>query len=127
LPATLVPHAITLLAWDPVADEVVVALKKVAEEHVGQFVDALGRSEPAVRRAPAPRSRLCVCVSHRAADALLIGLGDLRSRYGSIAAVACPPSRGPYCVRAPSTRPWMFGIHPRDKRWTSDGTSWEGN
>jgi len=78
LPATIVPHVIGLLAWDPIADEVVIALKKVAEEHVGQFVDALvDPNQPfAVRRRLA--RVFAVCVSQRAADALLVGLDDLR-------------------------------------------------
>ncbi|PYQ96595.1 MAG: hypothetical protein DMF96_17835 [Acidobacteria bacterium] len=41
LTAGLVPHAITLLAWDQVADHAMFALRKVAEERVGQLVDAL--------------------------------------------------------------------------------------
>jgi hypothetical protein len=78
LPATLIPHTIALLAWDPVAEEVVTALKRVAEEHVGQFVDALvDPNQPfAVRRRLA--RVFGVCVSQRAADALLVGLDDLR-------------------------------------------------
>jgi hypothetical protein len=78
LPAALVPHAIALLSWDPVAEEVVTALKGVAEEHVGQFVDALvDPNQPfAVRRRLA--RVFSVCVSQRAADALLVGLDDLR-------------------------------------------------
>src|SRR6185295_1034549 len=41
LGAELVPHAITLLAWDQVADHALFALRKVAEERIGQLVDAL--------------------------------------------------------------------------------------
>jgi hypothetical protein len=78
LSAPLIPYAIGLLAWDPVAEEVVTALKRVAEEHVGQFVDALvDPNQPfAVRRRLA--RVFAVCVSQRAADALLVGLDDLR-------------------------------------------------
>src|SRR5207247_10655846 len=36
LTAALVPHIIPLLAWDPVAEHAVFALRKVAEERVGQ-------------------------------------------------------------------------------------------
>ena len=41
LPAALIPHVIPLLAWDPVAEDAVRALRKVAEERVGELVDAL--------------------------------------------------------------------------------------
>lgn len=41
LTAALVPHAIPLLAWGPVADDAMFALRKVAEERVGELVDAL--------------------------------------------------------------------------------------
>ena len=36
-----VPHVIPLLAWDPVAEDAVRALRKVAEERVGELIDAL--------------------------------------------------------------------------------------
>jgi hypothetical protein len=78
LPATLVPHVIPILAWDPVADAAIRALQGVAEEHVGAFVDAL--LDPNLPFAA--RRRLArvfsVCVSQRAADGLLLGLEDLR-------------------------------------------------
>lgn len=78
LPAVLVPHVIPLLAWDAVAEHAVFALQKVAEEHVGQFVDAL--MEPnqdfAVRRRLA--RVFSVCVSQRAADGAIVALDDLR-------------------------------------------------
>jgi len=78
LSAGLVPHAITLLAWDPVADHALFALRKVAEEHVGQLVDAL--LDP--NQAFAIRRRLArvfaVCVSQRAASGLMFGLEDPR-------------------------------------------------
>jgi len=78
LPATLVPHVIPLLAWDPVADDAVNALRKVAEEHVGELVDALidPNQDFAIRRRLA--RVFSVCVSQRAADGLLFGLEDLR-------------------------------------------------
>src|SRR5215510_2974788 len=41
LPAALIPHVIPLLAWDPVAEDAVRTLRKVAEERVGELVDAL--------------------------------------------------------------------------------------
>jgi hypothetical protein len=78
LPSPLVPHVIPLLEWDPVADDAVRALRKVAEEHVGALVDALvNPNQPfAVRRRLA--RVFSVCVSQRAVDGLLLGLDDLR-------------------------------------------------
>jgi hypothetical protein len=74
----LVPHVIPLLAWDAVAPDAVTALRKVAEEHVGELTDALiDPNQPfAVRRRLA--RVFAVCVSQRAADAVLLGLDDLR-------------------------------------------------
>jgi hypothetical protein len=78
LTPTLVPHVIPLLAWDPIAEHAVYALRKVAEEHVGALVDALidPNQDFAVRR------RLVrvfsVCVSQRATDGLMFGLDDTR-------------------------------------------------
>ena len=76
--ATLVPHVIPLLAWDPVAEDAVRALRKVAEERVGELIDALlDPNQPfAVRRRLA--RVFSVCVSQRAVDGLLLGLDDLR-------------------------------------------------
>ncbi len=78
LPASLVPHVIPLLAWDPVADDAIRALQGVAEERVGEFLDALlDPNQPfAVRRRLA--RVFAVCVSQRAADGMLLGLEDLR-------------------------------------------------
>lgn len=78
LPPPLVAHVIPLLAWDPVAEETVRALRKVAEERVGELTDALlDPNQPfAVRRRLA--RVFSVCVSQRAADGLLLGLDDLR-------------------------------------------------
>jgi hypothetical protein len=78
LPGTLIPHIIPLLAWDPVAEDAVRALRKVAEERVGELVDALlDPNQPfAVRRRLA--RTFSVCVSQRAVDGLLLGLEDLR-------------------------------------------------
>src|SRR5262249_60243586 len=74
----LVPHVIPLLAWDAVAGDAIFALRKIAEERVGELVDAL--SDPnqdfAVRRRLA--RVFSVCVSQRAADGMLLGLDDLR-------------------------------------------------
>jgi hypothetical protein len=78
LTPSLIPHVIQLLAWDPVAEESIQALRKVAEYHVGQFTDALlDPNQPfAVRRRLA--RVFSVCVSQRAADGLLAALDDLR-------------------------------------------------
>jgi AAA family ATP:ADP antiporter len=74
----LVPHVIPLLAWDPVAPDAVFALRKVAEERIGELVDALidPNQEFAVRRRLA--RVFSVCVSQRAVDGLVLGLDDLR-------------------------------------------------
>jgi AAA family ATP:ADP antiporter len=78
LPGSLVPHVIPLLAWDPVADGAVHALRKVAEERVGELIDALvDPNQPfAIRRRLA--RVFSVCVSQRAADGVMIGLEDMR-------------------------------------------------
>jgi hypothetical protein len=78
MPPSLVPHIIPLLAWDPVASAAINALHRVAEEHVGELIDALidPNQDFAVRRR-LPRV-FSVCVSQRAADGLVLGLDDLR-------------------------------------------------
>jgi AAA family ATP:ADP antiporter len=78
MPATLVPHVIPLLAWDPVAEDAVFALRKVAEERIGELIDALiDPNKPfAVRRRLA--RVFSVCVSQRAVDGLILGLDDQR-------------------------------------------------
>jgi hypothetical protein len=74
----LIPHVIPLLAWDPVSEDAVRALRKVAEERVGELIDALlDPNQPfAVRRRLA--RVFSVCVSQRAIDGLMLGLEDLR-------------------------------------------------
>jgi ATP:ADP antiporter, AAA family len=78
LPPTLVSHVIPLLAWDACAEPAVRALRRVAEEHVGELTDALLEpNQPfAVRRRLA--RVFSVCVSQRAVDGLLLGLDDQR-------------------------------------------------
>ncbi len=51
LTPVLVPHVIPLLAWEPVADYAFFALRKVAEERIGELADALLNpgQNPAVR------------------------------------------------------------------------------
>jgi ATP:ADP antiporter, AAA family len=78
LPPGVVPYAIPLLGWDAVSEHAVFALRKVAEEHIGQLTDAL--MDP--NQSYAVRRRLArvfsVCVSQRAADGLLVALDDER-------------------------------------------------
>jgi ATP:ADP antiporter, AAA family len=97
LTANLVPHAITLLAWDQVADHALFALRKVAEEHVGQLVDALldPNQDFAIRRRLA--RVFSVCVSQRAASGLMFGLDDPRFdvRYQSARSLAAIVDKNP--------------------------------
>jgi ATP:ADP antiporter, AAA family len=76
--ASLVPHVIPLLAWDPVANDAVNALRRIAEERVGELIDALvdPRQDFAIRRRLA--RVFAICVSQRAADGLMLALEDLR-------------------------------------------------
>ena len=78
LSAALATHVIPLLAWDPVAHEAAVALRRVADEHIGQLTDALvDQTQPfAVRRRLA--RVLSECTAQRAVDGLLLGLDDSR-------------------------------------------------
>jgi hypothetical protein len=78
LEPSLVPHVIPLLAWDPVANEAVNALRRVAEERVGELIDALiDPNQPFAARRRLARV-FAACVSQRAVDGLLLGLDDLR-------------------------------------------------
>ena len=72
------PHIIPLLAWDPVAAAALEALRRVADERVGELVDALvdPSQEFAVRRRLA--RVFAVCTSQRAVDGLMLGLDDHR-------------------------------------------------
>jgi hypothetical protein len=78
LTAALVPLVIPLLAWDPAAADAIEALRRVADDHVGQFIDALvdPNQDFAIRRRLA--RVFSVCASQRAADGLILGLDDLR-------------------------------------------------
>jgi ATP:ADP antiporter, AAA family len=88
----VVPHVIQLLAWDAIAPDAIHALRKVAEESVGQLVDALLNPDQdfAIRRRVA--RVLSVCVSQRAVDGLMLALDDrfeVRFQCGrSLAAIA---------------------------------------
>jgi len=78
LQASLIPHVIPLLAWDPVAEDAVRALRKVAEERIGELIDALlDPNQPFASRRRLARV-FSVCVSQRAVDGVLLGLEDLR-------------------------------------------------
>lgn len=78
LPAALVAHVIPLLASRAMADFALFALRKGAEEHVGQLTDALAsRDQPFEIRQQLVRV-FSVCVSQRAADGLLNALEDVR-------------------------------------------------
>ena len=78
LSAALVPHVVPLLGWDVVAEDAVRALRKAAEDRVGALADALlDPNQPfAVRRRLA--RVFSICVSQRAANALLLALDDSR-------------------------------------------------
>ena len=109
----LVPHAITLLAWDQVADHAMFALRKVAEERVGQLVDALldPNQDFAVRRRLA--RVFSVCVSQRAASGLMFGLDDLRFdvRYQSARSLAAIVDSNP---RVQIDRDQIFAVVLRE-------------
>jgi len=76
--AALVPHVIPLLAVDSMADYALFALRKVAEERVGELADALldPNQDYMVRRRLA--RVFSICVSQRAVEALLLALDDER-------------------------------------------------
>jgi hypothetical protein len=76
--ATLVPDVIRLLARDDVSQDCIRALRSVAENRVGELLDALVDPEqPFVVRRRLARV-FSACTSQRAADGLLLGLEDLR-------------------------------------------------
>ena len=78
LTATLAPHVVPLLAWDPVAEDAARALRRIVEPRVGTLTDALlDPNQPfAIRRRLA--RVFGTGVSQRTADALMLGLEDLR-------------------------------------------------
>ena len=104
LAGALVPHAIPLLAIDALADYALFALRKVAEEHVGQLTDALldRNRELAVRRRLA--RVFSVCVSQRAAHALLAALDDERFdvRFQVARSLSAIAARNPAIVIDPA-------------------------
>ena len=78
IPASLVPHVIPLLAWDPVAEDAVNGAAQGRGRALGELTDALidPNQDFAIRRRLA--RVFSVCVSQRAADGLLLGLDDQR-------------------------------------------------
>ena len=78
LTPTLIPHVIPLLAWDPVADDAIRALRKVAPRTSARSPTRCSTRTRTLRfRRRIPRV-MAVCRSQRAADSLLLGLEDIR-------------------------------------------------
>jgi hypothetical protein len=124
MPATLVPHVIPLLAWDPVAEDAIYALRKVAEERVGELIDALiDPNQPfAVRRRLA--RVFSVCVSQRAVDGLILGLDDQRFEVR----FQCGRSLGAIVTRNPRVRIHDEAIYAVVLREVAVGQSvWESH
>ena len=96
LSAGLVSHVIPLLAG-PLSDYAVFALRKVAEERVGQLTDALLDPSLDYRIRRQVARALSVGVSQRAADALILALDDERFdvRFQSARSVAAIRERNP--------------------------------
>jgi hypothetical protein len=92
----LVACTIPLLAWDEVSEDVVLLLRRAADLHVGQMVDALLDSRhPVVVRRRLART-LSACTSQRAGDGLLLGLNDpvFRVRFRCAQSLAEMMKRG---------------------------------
>jgi len=78
LDPALATHVIPLLASDEVSVDVVSALRRISSEVTGQLVDTLlNHQQPVAVRRRVPRI-LSANATQRAADGLLLGLGDLR-------------------------------------------------
>ena len=78
LKASLVPHAIAMLGSSRFADYALIALRKVADERVGELTDALlDRNQDEAVRVRLARV-LSVSVSQRAVDGLELALDDPR-------------------------------------------------
>jgi ATP:ADP antiporter, AAA family len=96
----LVPHVIPLLASDALADYALFALRKVAEERVGQLTDALldPNQDHGVRRRLA--RVFSIAVSQRAADGLMLALDDPRFdvRFQTVRSLAAIVDRNPRIV-----------------------------
>jgi AAA family ATP:ADP antiporter len=99
----LVPHVIPLLASPSLADYALFALRKVAEERIGELTDALlnpGQDDTIRRRLARVFS---VGVSQRAADGLLAALDDARFdvRFQTARSLAAIVDRNPLVRIAP--------------------------
>lgn len=94
----LVQHLIALLGWDRVSPQITSALRRVAERHTGQLIDALldENTDFAIRRR-LPRV-LSVVTTPRVAMGVLMGLNDRRFevRYQCGRALAAMMVRNPY-------------------------------
>jgi len=105
LAAPLIPHVIPLLASTTLADYALFALRKVAEERIGQLTDALldPSQDDAVRRRLA--RVFSIGVSQRAVDGLLAALDDPRFdvRFQTARSLAAIADRNPL-VRIDPTR-----------------------
>ena len=78
LDRALVPQAISLLGWDPIAEDAAGALNRISNGHEGQLADALlGLDESFAVRRRVPRI-LGQLQSERATETLLAGLADRR-------------------------------------------------
>jgi hypothetical protein len=93
----LLPHVIPLLAWDPVADYALFALRAIAEDRVGELIDfLLDPKQPSVIRRRLARV-FSVCTSQRAAEGLMLALDDPRFevRFQSARSLAAIVVRNP--------------------------------
>jgi len=94
----LVQHLIALLGWDRVSPQITTALRRIAERHTGQLIDALldENTDFAIRRR-LPRV-LSVVTTPRVAMGVLMGLNDRRFevRYQCGRALAAMMVRNPY-------------------------------
>jgi HEAT repeat protein len=97
LEGPLVPHVIPLLASPSLADYALFALRKVAEERIGELTDALldPNQDETIRRRLA--RVFSVGVSQRAADGLLAALDDPRFdvRFQTARSLAAIVDRNP--------------------------------
>jgi hypothetical protein len=90
LSAALVPHVIALLTTDPLPEDAMRALRKVADRHAGAMSDALTDGDQPFKIRRRLARVLGAGRSQRAADALMMALNDLRFevRYQSARSLA---------------------------------------
>jgi hypothetical protein len=123
LTPALIPHVIPLLAWDPVANDAIRALRAVAPDHVGALAGALLNPNEhfAVRRRVA--RVMGACRSQRAADALVLGLDDTRFEVR----LQCARSLALIMEREPDIRVDSSRIYEVVRREVAVGRPvWEG-